>query len=94
MQQNPANLRTAEAPVPAEAHPLLPLQTDGSAGESQEDVGAYLLELLIAARRLAAARGHRFLAYLIGMAAEEARLLTMGRSAADRNSRRYEVHGG
>jgi len=87
-------LRAAEAPVPAEAHPLLPLQTDGSAGGSQEDVGAYLLELLIAARRLAAARGHRFLAYLIGMAAEEARLLTMGRYAADRNSRRYEVHGG
>ncbi len=87
-------MRAAEAPVPAEAHPLLPLQTDGSAGGSQEDVGAYLLELLIAARRLAAARGHRFLAYLIGMAAEEARLLTMGRSAADRNSRRYEVHGG
>ncbi|MEN6544258.1 hypothetical protein [Parvibaculum sp.] len=54
------------------------------AGEVEEaDVAAYLFEILIGARRLATSRRQRFLAYLIGMAIEEARLLTMGRSAAD-----------
>lgn len=49
----------------------------------QEDTAAYLFDLLVGARRLATSRKQRFLAYLIGMAVEEARLLTMGRSAAD-----------
>lgn len=49
---------------------------------SEEDVVAYLFDLLVGARRLAVSRKHRFLAYLIGMAVEEARLLTIGRSAA------------
>ncbi len=46
-----------------------------------DDSATYLFELLIAARRLAVTRRHKFLAYLIGMAAEEARLLSQGRSA-------------
>lgn len=49
-----------------------------------DDPAGYLFELLVAARRLAVTRRHRFLAYLIGMAAEEARLLTQGRSAFGR----------
>lgn len=53
----------------------------GNADEA--DVTAYLFEILVGARRLATSRRQRFLAYLIGMAIEEARLLTMGRSAAD-----------
>jgi hypothetical protein len=52
-----------------------------AARETPEDAASYLFDLLVAARRLAVTRRHRFLAYLIGMAAEEARLLTMGRSA-------------
>lgn len=48
---------------------------------AEEDVAAYLFDLLVGARRLATSRKQRFLAYLIGMAVEEARLLTMGRSA-------------
>lgn len=51
---------------------------DASAG----DVAAYLYDLLVGAHRLAVLRKHRFLAYLIGMAVEEARLQTLGRSAA------------
>ncbi|MGV8995840.1 MAG: hypothetical protein ACOH12_02710 [Parvibaculaceae bacterium] len=51
------------------------------AGESAEESATYLFELLVAARRLAVTRRHKFLAYLIGMAAEEARLLTQGKSA-------------
>jgi hypothetical protein len=51
-----------------------------SRGEG-DDSANYLFELLVAARRLAVTRRHRFLAYLIGMAAEEARLLSQGRSA-------------
>ncbi len=50
---------------------------------AEEDVAAYLFDLLVGARRLATSRRQRFLAYLIGMALEEARLLMMGRSAAD-----------
>lgn len=46
-----------------------------------DDSANYLFELLVAARRLAVTRRHRFLAYLIGMAAEEARMLSQGRSA-------------
>jgi len=46
-----------------------------------DDSATYLFELLVAARRLAVTRRHKFLAYLIGMAAEEARLLSQGRSA-------------
>ncbi len=53
----------------------------GAAQEAPEDAPSYLFDLLVAARRLAVTRRHRFLAYLIGMAAEEARLLTQGRSA-------------
>jgi hypothetical protein len=49
--------------------------------ETAEDAASYLFDLLVAARRLAVTRRHKFLAYLIGMAAEEARLLTQGRSA-------------
>ncbi len=52
--------------------------------ESEEEVASYLFDMLIGARRLAVARRHKFLAYLIGMAAEEARLLTHGRSASRR----------
>lgn len=56
-----------------------------SASEDNEvDAAAYLFDLLIAARRVAVTRRFRFLAYLIGMAAEEARLLTQGRSAVPR----------
>ena len=56
---------------------------DGAEGEGNnaEESAAYLFELLVAARRLAVTRRHKFLAYLIGMAAEEARLLTQGRSS-------------
>ena len=49
-----------------------------------EAVAAYLLDLMIASRRMAAKRGFRFLAYLIGVAAEESRLLMLGRSAVSR----------
>ena len=52
-----------------------------AAQQAPEDAPEYLFDLLVAARRLAVTRRHRFLAYLIGMAAEEARLLTQGRSA-------------
>jgi hypothetical protein len=55
-------------------------KTDGPR-ETEEEVASYLFDILIGARRLAVARRHKFLAYLIGMAAEEARLLTQGRSA-------------
>lgn len=56
---------------------------DESALEAPEDAPNYLFDLLVAARRLAVTRRHKFLAYLIGMAAEEARLLTQGRSAVE-----------
>jgi hypothetical protein len=46
-----------------------------------DDAAGYLFEMLVAARRLAVTRKHRFLAYLIGMAVEESRLLAQGRSA-------------
>jgi hypothetical protein len=51
------------------------------ARETEEDVAGYLFDLLVGARRLAVTRRQKFLAYLIGVAAEEARLLTQGRSA-------------
>lgn len=54
---------------------------NGAMREAPEDAPEYLFDLLVAARRLAVTRRHRFLAYLIGMAAEEARLLSQGRSA-------------
>lgn len=50
--------------------------------EPAADSAEYLFELLVAARRIAVTHRYRFLAYLIGMAVEEARLLTLGRSAA------------
>lgn len=53
-----------------------------AAEETDEAVASYLFEMLIGARRLAIARRHKFLAYLIGMAAEEARLVMQGRSAS------------
>jgi hypothetical protein len=56
--------------------------SDDAPQETGEEVASYLFDMLIGARRLAVARRHRFLAYLIGMAAEEARLLTQGRSAS------------
>ena|SRR3989338_4785509 len=49
-----------------------------------EAVAAYLLDMMIASRRMADKRGFGFLAYLIGVAAEESRLLMLGRSAAGR----------
>ncbi|PKP78613.1 MAG: hypothetical protein CVT81_02980 [Alphaproteobacteria bacterium HGW-Alphaproteobacteria-3] len=49
-----------------------------------EAVAAYLLDLMIASRRMADKRGFGFLAYLIGVAAEESRLLMLGRSATGR----------
>ena len=52
--------------------------------DEEEDVASYLFEMLVVARRLAVTRQHRFLAYLIGMAVEEARLLGQGRSALGR----------
>ncbi|MBX3447399.1 MAG: hypothetical protein KF765_11655 [Parvibaculaceae bacterium] len=54
---------------------------DVLAGADDEAVAAYLLDLMIASRRMAAKRGFSFLAYLIGVAAEESRLLSLGRSA-------------
>lgn len=56
------------------------------ADADDEAVAAYLLDLMIASRRMAAKRGFSFLAYLIGVAAEESRLLTLGRSAARRTA--------
>lgn len=53
-----------------------------AAAETAEEVASYLFDMLVGARRLAIARRHKFLAYLIGMAVEEARLLTQGRSAS------------
>jgi hypothetical protein len=50
--------------------------------KGEEDSAEYLFELLAGARRIAVAHRYRFLAYLIGMAAEEAKLLTQGRSAS------------
>lgn len=55
---------------------------DPMADADDEAVAAYLLDLMIAARRMAANRGFSFLAYLTGVAAEESRMLTLGRSAA------------
>lgn len=54
------------------------------ADADDEAVAAYLLDLMIASRRMADKRGFRFLAYLIGVAAEESRLLMLGRSAVKR----------
>ncbi len=69
----PVSTVVSEAKVPGPRSPEI----------DQEDTAAYLFDLLVGARRLATSRKQRFLAYLIGMAVEEARLLTMGRSAAD-----------
>lgn len=54
---------------------------NSSAEVEVDDSATYLFELLVAARRVAVTRRYKFLAYLIGMAAEEARLLSQGRSA-------------
>lgn len=51
------------------------------ADADDEAVAAYLLDLMIASRKMAAKRGFGFLAYLIGVAAEESRLLSLGQSA-------------
>lgn len=45
-----------------------------------EDLAIYLFDLMIGARKLASARGYNFLAFLLGMAAEEAASLQPGRS--------------
>lgn len=58
---------------------------DNLAEADDEAVAAYLLDLMIASRRMADKRGFRFLAYLIGVAAEESRLLMLGRSAMGRS---------
>lgn len=57
---------------------------DNLTDADDEAVAAYLLDLMIASRRMADKRGFRFLAYLIGVAAEESRLLMLGRSAVKR----------
>lgn len=57
---------------------------DNLTDADDEAVAAYLLDLMIASRRMADKRGFRFLAYLIGVAAEESRLLMLGRSAVSR----------
>ena len=54
---------------------------DPLADADDEAVAAYLLDLMIASRKMAAKRGFGFLAYLIGVAAEESRLLSLGQSA-------------
>lgn len=59
---------------------------DALADADDEAVAAYLLDLMIASRRVAAKRGFSFLAYLIGVAAEESRLLSLGRSAVRKQS--------
>ena len=43
--------------------------------EQSGEVAEYLLDMLTSARQLAAAQGYRFLAYLLGLALEEARQL-------------------
>ena len=45
----------------------------GSGGNGGDDVADYLLDVLTNARQLASAQGFRFLAYLLGLAVEEAR---------------------
>jgi hypothetical protein len=55
--------------------------SDALADADDEAVAAYLLDLMIASRKMAAKRGFGFLAYLIGVAAEESRLLSLGQSA-------------
>tara|TARA_R110002124_G_scaffold54817_6_gene155580 strand:- start:171 stop:437 length:267 start_codon:yes stop_codon:yes gene_type:complete len=69
--------------IPGLVASATPLQAEAarSAEGEPDDSATYLFELLVAARRLAVTRRHKFLAYLIGMAAEEARLLSQGRSA-------------
>lgn len=52
----------------------VPAPQDALAADGR-DVADYLLDTLTSARRLAAAQGYRFLAYLLGLASEEARQL-------------------
>lgn len=59
----------------------IPPNSDPLADADDEAVAAYLLDLMIASRKMAAKRGFSFLAYLIGVAAEESRLLSLGQSA-------------
>ena len=78
-------LRNAEAEI-AHAPTMTKMGDAGTEGErpeldGEDDAAGYLFEILVAARRLAVMRKHRFLAYLIGMAVEESRLLAQGRSA-------------
>lgn len=61
-----------------------PMAADPATEADDEAVAAYLLDLMIASRRVAAKRGFSFLAYLIGVAAEESRLLSIGRSGVRR----------
>tara|TARA_R110002110_G_scaffold68731_9_gene185868 strand:+ start:885 stop:1205 length:321 start_codon:yes stop_codon:yes gene_type:complete len=68
--------------------------TDNLAEADDEAVAAYLLDLMIAARRMAAKRQFSFLAYLIGVAAEESRLLTLGSSASGSSAPGSSVSGG
>lgn len=44
-----------------------------------EDLAIYLFDLMVGARKLASARGYNFLAFLLGMAAEEAASLQPGK---------------
>lgn len=78
-------LRNAEAEI-AHAPTMAKVGDAETEGErldldGDDDAAGYLFEMLVAARRLAVTRKHRFLAYLIGMAVEESRLLAQGRSA-------------
>ena len=86
------SLSTAEDPVLtkdgdslAPRHRSTSNLPDNLAEADDEAVAAYLLDLMIASRRMADKRGFRFLAYLIGVAAEESRLLMLGRSAIGRS---------
>lgn len=63
----------------------IPIAVEEGAEVDDEVVAAYLLDLMIASRRLAVKRGFNFLAYLIGVAAEESRLLSVGRSGVRRS---------
>jgi hypothetical protein len=84
MLQN-AEVEIAHSPILANAADAGSKIVKSVPEETEEEAAAgYLFELLVAARRLAVTRQHRFLAYLIGMAVEESRLLTQGRSALGR----------
>ncbi|MAB12478.1 MAG: hypothetical protein CMI59_01055 [Parvibaculum sp.] len=56
--------------------PLQDTKTKEDGSETGGEGADYLLETLTGARQLAAAQGYRFLAYLLGLALEEARQLS------------------